>query len=140
MPENISPAIQQFGDSVNTEENGDKWREKDGTWKKGKPGGPGAPKQTEEEKEKKRALKEIIEDYKNKLTRALPEISLVLIRKAIDGDLQAIKEINNQVIGKPKQQVELSGDKENPPIIKEIRYIIPNDPNSSSNVETTPGV
>lgn len=37
-----------------------------------------------------------------------------IIAKAEDGDMQAAREILDRIDGKPKQQVELSGDAENP--------------------------
>lgn len=37
-----------------------------------------------------------------------------LVRMAIDGDIQAQKEIMNRMDGMPKQGIELSGDEDNP--------------------------
>ena len=87
-------------------------------------------KWAENNKAKKEALKELKESYINRLTEALPKIDPVLIQKGIDGDLQAIKEINDRVLGKPKQQMELSGDKDNPIIVKKIEYAGNNNPTS----------
>lgn len=105
-------------------------RDEQGRWLPGISGNPGGAKpDTEEDKLRKKALKKVIEEYTGKLTEALPEISPVLIEKAKNGDLMAIKEINDRVLGKPKQQVELSGDKENPiPIL--------NVPSNNSNKES----
>ena len=80
----------------------------------------GRPKETEEQKVIKKATKEFIKDYKEKLAEALPQISPVLIAAAISGDIKAIKEVNDRVMGKPEQKFE--GDiKINPIPILEIK-------------------
>lgn len=77
----------------------------------GNTGNPnGRPIETKEEKEIRRATKELIKDYKDKLAESLPQISPVLIAKAIAGDIGAIKEIHDRVMGKPPQDLNLSGD------------------------------
>ena len=48
----------------------------------------------------KKATKELIQDYKDKLAEALPQISPALIEQAISGNILAIKEINDRVLGK----------------------------------------
>ena len=48
----------------------------------------------------KKATNELIKDYTDKLASALPQISPVLINLAQRGDLGAIKEINDRVMGK----------------------------------------
>jgi len=68
----------------------------------------GRTKMTEEEKIKSRAIKEYVKEYKQKLAEALPEISPVLIRKATEGDISAIKEVNDRVIGKAQNNVDLT--------------------------------
>ena len=90
-------------------------RRKDGTFGEGNVGNPnGRPKMTEDEKEKerakKKALQEIIEAYKETLTKALPQISPALILKASVGDVAAIKELNDRVLGKPLQSIEAKID------------------------------
>ena len=70
----------------------------------------GRKKETKEEKKIKKATKELIEDYKKKLAEALPKISPVLIAKAIAGNIEAIKEINNRVVGKPPQDFTINGE------------------------------
>lgn len=70
-------------------------------WQNGDvPKSPGRPKDTPEQKAVKRAVKEIVIEYKEALANALPEISPVLIKKAKGGDIKAIKEINDRVLGK----------------------------------------
>jgi hypothetical protein len=77
-------------------------------FKEGDPGGPGRPKETLEQKITKKATKEFIEDYKEKLAAALPRISPVLIKKAMTGDIPAIKELNDRVMGKAPQNTDLN--------------------------------
>ena len=65
---------------------------------------------TEETKAKKKALKQIVKEYIDKLADALPEISPALIEKAKTGDVSAIREIHDRVMGKPKQSIEVEGE------------------------------
>lgn len=44
----------------------------------------------------------------------LRQIAEAIIAKAIDGDMMAARELLDRFDGKPKQQVEVSGDVENP--------------------------
>ena len=76
-------------------------------FKDGNEGGPGRPTETPEQKLIKKAGKQVIEEYKEKLTEALSKLSPVLIAKALEGDMSAIKEINDRVLGKPHQTGEL---------------------------------
>lgn len=77
-------------------------------YKPGQSGNPnGRPKLTPEEKAVKKATKELIKDYTDKLADALPAISPVLIAQALGGNLIAIKEINDRVLGKPKETIDL---------------------------------
>ena len=77
-----------------------------GYFKQGNPGGGRIP-ETEESKIKKRAIKEFVEDYKQNLAEALPLISPVLIKKARTGDVSAIKELNDRVMGKATQKIDM---------------------------------
>ena len=77
-----------------------------GKFKEGNPGG-GRPPDTEEDKIKKRAIQEFVEDYKQNLAEALPLISPILIEKAMGGDVTAIKEINDRVMGKAPQSLDV---------------------------------
>lgn len=69
----------------------------------------GRPPETEETKIIKKAQKELIAEYKEKLAEALPLISPVLIAKAMEGDMPAIKELNDRVMGKAKETMEMQG-------------------------------
>lgn len=87
-----------------------KIRDEQGRFIPGVSGNPdGRPPLTEEEKVVKKAQKELIAEYKEKLAEALPLISPVLIAKAMEGDMQAIKELNDRVMGKAKETMEMQG-------------------------------
>jgi hypothetical protein len=76
-------------------------RDEQGRWIPGVSGNPEGTKPWPEEKKlMKRAIKEIVEEYKDNLANALPKIEPVIIEKAIKGDMVAIKEIHERVIGK----------------------------------------
>ena len=68
----------------------------------------GRPKDTEEKKLLRKAAKDIIADYKQALAEALPMIQPVLIAKAIEGDIQAIKEIHDRSMDKAKQATDIT--------------------------------
>ena len=91
------------------DENGIK-RNKDGTFAIGYEGGPGRPKDTPESKIIKKATKEIIAEYKEALGEALPMIKPVLLAKALEGDMTAIKEIHDRVMDKSKQPTDITTD------------------------------
>lgn len=80
-------------------------RDEKGLFQKGTAPGPGREKETEDEIFKKRALKKIIKDYEEKLTEILPEIPGVLRTEAKKGNMIAIKEINDRVLGKSLQRM-----------------------------------
>jgi len=84
-------------------------RDEQGKWLPGVSGNPeGGKPETPEQKIAKKALKEIVSEYKEKLAEALPQISPVLIAKGIAGDIQAIKEIHDRVMGKPEQKTDIT--------------------------------
>lgn len=57
------------------------------------------------------AVNEATEDGDKKKLRKMAD---ALVEQAIGGDVAAIKEIGDRIDGKPKQQIEHSGDAENP--------------------------
>ena len=93
------------------EENGVK-RNPDGTFAEGYVGGPGRPKETEQDKIIKKATKELIKEYKESLGEALPLIKPIIIAKALEGDMVAIKEIHDRVMDKSRQNVGIDGGEE----------------------------
>jgi hypothetical protein len=80
-----------------------------GKFVEGNPGG-GRPKDTPEMKIAKKAVRELISEYKEALAEALPMIQPVLIAKAIDGDMTAIKEVHDRVMDKSKQPTDITTD------------------------------
>lgn len=76
----------------------------------------GRPKDTPEAKIIKKATKQLIEEYKESLGESLPLIKPIIIAKALEGDMTAIKEIHDRVMDKSKQPTDItSGGK---PIIQ----------------------
>jgi hypothetical protein len=90
-----------------TEQNRTK-RNEDGTFADGTAPGPGRPKDTPESKIIKKATKELIAEYKEALGEALPLIRPILLAKALDGDMMAIKEIHDRVMDKAKQSTDVT--------------------------------
>lgn len=69
------------------------------------------------------AIKEAHEDGKDRL-RAVAD---ALVVKAMTGDVPAIRELADRLDGKAMQQVELTGDGENPVLVIERRIVRPED-------------
>lgn len=65
------------------------------------------------------ALKEADGDHKK-----LRRVAEALIAKAIDGDVQAIREIADRTDGKPRQENEHTGPGGGPLVFEEVRRII----------------
>lgn len=76
-----------------------------GKFIEGNPGG-GRPLGSKDDPIKK-ATKEIIKEYKENLAAALPQIEPVIIKKAIGGDMTAVKEIHDRVMDKARQPTDL---------------------------------
>jgi hypothetical protein len=61
---------------------------------------------------------------------AMQRIADALIAKALEGDMQAIKEIGDRLDGKAKQQIDLGGQEDNPILTAiEVKLIRPNEAN-----------
>lgn len=91
----------------------------------GESGNPaGRPKDTPEQKLIRKATKQIIEEYKQALAEALPMIQPVLIAKAIEGDIQAIKEVHDRTMDKSKQPTDITSKGEQ--IVTAINIVNPN--------------
>jgi hypothetical protein len=99
-------------EEIEKTDNEQKRTDKPWLFPKGQSGNPnGRPKgikMTDEEKEIKRATKELVKDYIDKLAGSLPEISPILISKAMEGDIIAIKEINDRVMGKSISPIDIT--------------------------------
>lgn len=54
----------------------------------------------------------------------LRSIAEKLIEKAEGGDVSALREIGDRIDGKAKQQIEVSGDDENPLVAKIVREVV----------------
>lgn len=87
--------------------------------------GPGRPKGWRQDPIKK-ARKQLVEEYKNALAEALPLVSPALIKKAVKGDIQAIKEMNDILVEKFVNPEPLPGNTFN------FTKIIINNPNGKS--------
>lgn len=81
--------------------NGNNGRDKSGKFAKGNPGGPGNPHARQIAKFRAAALN--CEAAKPENVEA---VMAVLLRKALDGDMAAIKEYLDRVVGKATQPVE----------------------------------
>ncbi len=97
-------------------------------FKPGQSGNPnGRPPMTEQEKLIAKAKRDFVKEYKEGLREALPLISPVLIAKAMEGDIQAIKEVNDRAMGKPESKADITSNGET--IATVINIIKPNDSN-----------
>lgn len=90
---------------METEQNG-YIRNPDGTFAEGTAPGPGRPEDTPEKALQRKALKVIIEEYRESLSDVLPALSPVLKEMALAKDIGAIKEVHNRVMGQAPQSVD----------------------------------
>lgn len=90
----------------------------------------GRPKDTPEKKLEKKAIKEIVKEYKEALADMLPEIQPIIRKKALEGDMSAIKEVHDRVMDKSKQPTDITsgGETINQVLVKFI------DANTENNV------
>lgn len=99
-------------EQVDTSENKPK-RDEHGRLLPGNTANPnGRPPDTEQDKIVKKATKELIKEYKESLGEALPLIKPIIIAKALEGDMTAIKEIHDRVMDKAKQPTDITTDGE----------------------------
>ena len=59
--------------------------------------GPGRPKLTEEQRIVNRAVKDLVSEYEENLAQVLPELSPIIKKKALEGDIQFVKELHDVV-------------------------------------------
>ena len=68
--------------------------------------GPGRPAITEEQKIVNRAVKELVSEYEENLAQVLPELTPVMKKKALEGDIQFVKELHDVVgIKRGREQI-----------------------------------
>lgn len=79
----------------------------------------------------KKATKELIAEYKEALGESLPMIKPILIAKALEGDMVAIKEIHDRVMDKSKQPTDITSDG------KAIQVIVPGPVADAFNINAT---
>lgn len=96
-------------------------RNEDGTFSNGTAPGPGRPPETLEQKIIKKATRELIDEYKEGLGEALPLIQPIIIAKALEGDMTAIKEIHDRVMDKSKQPTDITSNGETIPVL--VKFI-----------------
>mgnify|MGYP001565156499 CR=1 FL=1 len=76
--------------------------------------GPGRPEKTEEDRLKEKALEKIVEEYRevlfNQANVNKKGITEALITKALKGDVLAIKELNDRLLGKSVQKTQLEAE------------------------------
>ena len=70
----------------------------------------GRPPDTFEQKIIKKATRELIAEYKEGLGESLPLIKPIIIAKALEGDMTAIKEIHDRVMDKAKQATDITSN------------------------------
>lgn len=109
-------------ENINGDNRNESERNSDGTFKVGNPGGPGRKPETEETRIIKKATKQLISEYKEALGESLPMIKPILIAKALEGDMTAIKEIHDRVMDKSKQPTDITSGGESiiPVLVKFI--------------------
>jgi hypothetical protein len=84
-------------------------RDEQGKFLPGVSGNPeGRKPDSPEYKMVKKAAKQIIAEYKEALAEALPLIQPVLIAKAVEGDISAIKEVHDRAMDKSKQPTDIT--------------------------------
>lgn len=102
-------------------------------WEKGQSGNPnGRPRTRVMAEALSLALKREAADSDGKLTRKLNLIADKLVNLALEGDMQAIKEINDRMDGKAFQSVAIGGDDDLPPIHQKIERVIVDPANTDS--------
>lgn len=96
--------------------------------------GPGRPKETEIDKVRKKAIKELVEEYKERLADILPLIDPVLAKKVQEGDMAAIKEINDVIVEKAVRKTDLTSDGEKiQPVL--VKFLDAKETDNSRNTE-----
>lgn len=94
-------------------------RRRNGQWRPGHSGNKG--RSTKADRRWRTALRMELKAGEGN-GRGLRDIARVVIDLALAGDMRAIKEIGDRLDGRPAQQVQLTGDGEQPLIVTPISY------------------
>lgn len=112
-------------------EDTEKSRDDQGRFLPGVSGNPeGRSPDTIEQKIIKKATKELIAEYKEGLGESLPLIKPIIIAKALEGDMTAIKEIHDRVMDKAKQSTDITSNGKT--IVLPVEILNKNAPDSGS--------
>ena len=65
-------------------------------------------KERDKRKTIKKATEQFIKEYKEGLAKVLPKLEPVLVKKALSGDMIAIKEIHSRVMGNPLTPIDVT--------------------------------
>jgi hypothetical protein len=112
-------------------------RNEDGTFAEGTAPGPGRPELTPEQALVKRAIKDLVNEYKEDLAQYLPQIKAKLGEKAVAGDIQFIKELHDRVMGKPEQHTDITT--QGRPIIELAKEIVEKNEINTSTSDNSEG-
>lgn len=116
-------------ENATTENVKSEYLDENGHFKPGNPGG-GRPKDTPEKKLERKALKQLVEEYRESLAQYLPQVEPVFMAKVLEGDTASIREYHDRVLDKAKQSTDITSKGES--IVTAINIIAPNG-NTTSN-------
>ena len=89
--------------------------------------GPGRNEQTEADIIKTKAINLLAKEYRATLANSFPDVAPALIKKALEGDVPAIRELKETVIGKAPQRQDITSGGEPLPILGNITINIEED-------------
>lgn len=72
----------------------------------------GRREMTEEEKLIAKAKRDFVKEYKESLRESLPLIKPILVAMALEGNIQAIKEVNDRAMGKAESKADITSNGE----------------------------
>jgi hypothetical protein len=81
----------------------------------------------------------LVKEYKEDLAQILPQIKPVIEKRALEGDMTAIKEIHDRVMDKSKQPTDITsdGEKINQVLVKFLNGNETNDNRDTGGVQET---
>jgi hypothetical protein len=89
--------------------------DENGHFKEGNPGGGRKP-DTPEQKLQKKAIKQLVEEYKEALASYLPQVEPIFMAKVLEGDTASIKEYHDRVLDKAKQATDITTNGKDLPV------------------------